>query len=203
MGDDGTPVTLRDGHLVVPLPETTLAALPPEALDFSDGRTLVDLTLRHRRSGDERFLATASARSRATAADDSDGGAAVGGSVDAAVDPAAVSGGQPLARGIWDVWVKVRAYGWERATRVGIYRAPGVAAAVRPALVGTPPLVVTPYWTEPGNLALDVGPVHPQDRRRAQARPRALGGAHRRRRAGTPRCTCRCSWASRCRRRCG
>ncbi len=76
--------------------------------------------------------------------------------MDAAVDPAAVSGGQPLARGIWDVWVKVRAYGWERATRVGIYRAPGVSAAVRPALVGTPPLVVTPYWTEPGNLALDV-----------------------------------------------
>ena len=72
------------------------------------------------------------------------------------MDPAAVSGGQPLARGIWDVWVKVRAYGWERATRVGVYRAQGVSAAVRPALVGTPPLVVTPYWTEPGNLALDV-----------------------------------------------
>ena len=156
VGDDGTPVTLRDGHLVVPLPETTLAALPPEALDFSDGRTLVDLTLRHRTSGDERFLATASATVASDGGGDGGDGAAVGGSVDAAVDPAAVSGGQPLARGIWDVWVKVRAYGWERATRVGIYRAPGVSAAVRPALVGTPPLVVTPYWTEPGNLALDV-----------------------------------------------
>jgi len=151
VGDDGTPVTLRDGHLVVPLPETTLAALPSDALDFSDGRTLVDLSLRHRKSGDERFLATAGATSA------TDGrGAVIGGSVEAVVDPAAVAGGQPLARGIWDVWVKVRAYGWERATRVGIYRAPGVSAAVRPALVGTPPLVVTPYWTEPGNLALDV-----------------------------------------------
>ena len=163
VGDDGTPVTLRDGQLVVPLPGTTLAALPPGALDFSDGRTLVDLSLRHRTSGDERFLATAAATAatdgRATAATEGgdDGpGAVVGGSVEAVVDPAAVSGGQPLARGIWDVWVKVRAYGWERATRVGIYRAPGVSAAVRPALVGTPPLVVTPYWTEPGNLALDV-----------------------------------------------
>ena len=157
VGDDGTPVTLRDGRLVVPLPETTLAALPPGALDFSDGRTLVDLSLRHRTSGDERFLATASATVATDGGDDGGGdGAAVGGSVDAAVDPAAVSGGQPLARGIWDVWVKVRAYGWERATKVGIYRAPGVSAAVRPALVGTPPLVVTPYWTEPGNLALDV-----------------------------------------------
>lgn len=157
VGDDGTPVTLRDGRLVVPLPEATLAALPPGALDFSDGRTLVDLSLRHRKSGDERFLATASVKAATTSGGDAGGpGAVVGGSVDAAVDPAAVSGGQPLARGIWDVWVKVRAYGWERATRVGIYRAPGVSAAVRPALVGTPPLVVTPYWTEPGNLALDV-----------------------------------------------
>jgi hypothetical protein len=40
---------------------------------------------------------------------------------------------------------------------VGLYRAQGVADAVRPALVGSPPAVVTPYWTEPGNLALDVG----------------------------------------------
>ena len=55
------------------------------------------------------------------------------------------------------MWVKLRAYGWERATRVGLYRAQGVADAVRPALVGSPPAVVTPYWTEPGNLALDVG----------------------------------------------
>ena len=72
------------------------------------------------------------------------------------VSAATVGGEDPLARGIWDVWVKLRAYGWERATRVGLYRAQGVADAVRPALVGSPPAVVTPYWTEPGNLALDV-----------------------------------------------
>ena len=146
---DGTPVALRDGHLVAPLPGATLAGLCPDALDFSGGTTLVDLTLRHRGSGDERFLATAKT---ATGGD-----TAVDGTVEAVVSAATVGGEDPLARGIWDVWVKLRAYGWERATRVGLYRAQGVADAVRPALVGSPPAVVTPYWTEPGNLALDVG----------------------------------------------
>ena len=83
----------------------------------------------------------------------------------------------PLARGIWDVWVKVRAYGWERATRVGIYRAQGVSAAVRPALVGAPPAVVTPYWTEPGNLALDVDQSTRRTATALTARPRPVGGA--------------------------
>ncbi len=146
---DGSPVALRDGHLVAPLPEATLAGLAPEALDFAGGTTLLDLTLRHRSSGDERFLATAKT---ATGGD-----TVIAGTVDAVVSAATVGGKDPLSRGIWDVWVKLRAYGWERATRVGLYRAQGVADAVRPALVGNPPAVVTPYWTEPGNLALDVG----------------------------------------------
>ena len=166
---DGTPSPLRDGHLVAPLPGATLAGLAPEALDFSGGTTLVDLTLRHRSSGDERFLATAKT---ATGGD-----TAVAGTVDAVVSAATVGGQDPLSRGIWDVWVKLRAYGWERATRVGLHRAQGVATRSRPALVGTPPAVVTPYWTEPGNLALDVAAVDAQDRHRPHPRPRPVVGA--------------------------
>ena len=148
---DGTPVALQRrapgraaarGH---PWP-----ASAPDALDFSGGTTLVNLSLRHRGSGDERFLATAKT---ATGGD-----TAVDGTVEAVVSAATVGGEDPLARGISDMLVDFRAYGWERATRVGLYRAQGVADAVRPALVGSPPAVVTPYWTEPGNLALDVGP---------------------------------------------
>ena len=148
---DGTPVTLHDGRLTAPLPDATRSRLPREALGFRDGSARVDLTVRHRGTGEERFLATGAARSAA----DSDG--TVGGHVEAVLDPAAVRGGQALGRGTWDVWVKVRAYGWERSTRVGSSRATGVADAIRPGLVGEPPRLVTPSWTGRGDLALEVG----------------------------------------------
>jgi glycosyltransferase involved in cell wall biosynthesis len=148
---DGTPVTLRDGRLAVPLPHATRAGLPPEALDFRGGSARVDLTVRHRGTGEERFLATGAATSAA------DGDGTVGGRVEAVLDPAAARGGQELGRGTWEVWVKVRGYGWERSTRVGSSRAAGVVDAIRPGLVGAPPLLVTPSWTGRGELALEVG----------------------------------------------
>ncbi len=73
------------------------------------------------------------------------------------LDPKAVKGRDALAKGMWDVWVPVRGLGLVRKARLGADRAPGVADACLPALLGTPAQLTVPYFTDPhGNLTLDV-----------------------------------------------
>ena len=194
---DGTPVALRDGHLVAPLPEATLAGLcRPRPWTSPAARrwwTSPCATAAAATSGSSRRQPRPGGRHRRRGHRRRGGRRGHG------------RRRAPLARGIWDMWVKIRAYGWERATRVGLYRAQGVAAAVRPALVGSPPAVVTPYWTEPGNLALDVG----QSTRRTAMALRPAPPTSAGRRCGRPArgapwpSSSRSSSTPRSRRRCG
>ena len=62
-----------------------------------------------------------------------------------------------LEEGIWDVHARLSRWGWTPLTRrVGAARAEGVEGSLQPALVGSRPVVVVPYWTDKGNLSLDV-----------------------------------------------
>lgn len=82
------------------------------------------------------------------------------------LDPATLAGGNPLPRGTHDVWVEATVFGVEQRIRVGGGK-PSAVAAPGAALVpadGDFRRVVIPYWTERGQLALDV-----DERRRSLA----------------------------------
>ncbi|MFF4275979.1 glycosyltransferase family 2 protein [Streptomyces sp. NPDC001536] len=69
------------------------------------------------------------------------------------LDPERLAGGQPLKRGVHDVWAYVQLLGVERMLRVTGGDEDSVPAAC-PALTGG--RLALPYWTNKGQLALDV-----------------------------------------------
>ncbi|OPF82613.1 glycosyltransferase [Streptomyces antioxidans] len=84
----------------------------------------------------------------------------------AEIDPATADGGAPLERGLWDVYLDVRAQGVSRTVRFGSRREGGeVTRPTRRRVTSTGgPVTVVPYVTPHGDLSLDVGEVaHPLD----------------------------------------
>ncbi|MGW2329014.1 glycosyltransferase family 2 protein [Streptomyces sp. NPDC001700] len=78
------------------------------------------------------------------------------------IDPATADGGVPLERGLWNLYLDVRAQGVTRTVRFGGSREGGAATRPPRRAVTTPrgePVVVVPYFTPYGNLSLDVGEV--------------------------------------------
>ncbi|MFI0780890.1 glycosyltransferase family 2 protein [Streptomyces sp. NPDC021212] len=81
------------------------------------------------------------------------------------IDPATADGGAPLERGLWNIYLDVRAQDVSRIVRFGSVRegrASGEATRPTRRAVTTPggePVVVVPYFTPYGNLSLDVGEV--------------------------------------------
>ncbi|MBL1099531.1 glycosyltransferase family 2 protein [Streptomyces coffeae] len=82
-------------------------------------------------------------------------------------DPATVDDGAPLERGLWNIYLDVRAQGVSRTVRFGNSREDGETTHPPRRELTTPegePLVVVPYFTPYGNVSLDVGQVaHPLD----------------------------------------
>jgi poly(ribitol-phosphate) beta-N-acetylglucosaminyltransferase len=112
----------------------------------------VEVFLRHRHSGVERQLQVQSTQPSVAG-----GGGALSYEAAGSLDP--VPGNGPaLEEGIWDVHARLSRWGWTPLTRrIGSTRADGVEESLRPALVGPRPAVLVPYWTDHGNLSLDVG----------------------------------------------
>jgi len=80
------------------------------------------------------------------------------------LDPTTLAGGSPLARGSWDVVVRVSMWGLQRTARLAVDDGLHVATLAR--LVGSPGVQVLPYATSPhGKLTLDV------DQRRKKIEP--------------------------------
>ncbi|NUS85799.1 MAG: glycosyltransferase [Streptomyces sp.] len=83
------------------------------------------------------------------------------------IDPATADGGAPLERGLWNVYLDVRAQGVSRTVRFGGTREGGEATHPKPRSVSVSvtagpdgrTTVVTPYFTPYGNFSLDVGQV--------------------------------------------
>lgn len=154
---DGTGAGLatEDGRLEVSEPagaagEGSAGGAGAVSLTTSEAKpVLVDLLLVGRDSGEQHYLLTTSTTPQGRHAP-------VGGRVEVLLDPLTAATGAPLTRGIYDVSVQVRAYGWAKTVRVGSTRAAGLDRAPRPGLVGTPSSLVTPYWTDKGNLSVDV-----------------------------------------------
>jgi hypothetical protein len=76
----------------------------------------------------------------------------------ATLDPGTAAGGAPLPGGVWDIYVRASGNGWTRDAKLGRLRSETSPQLLDAALLGEPPRVVVPYWTEgSGNLAIDVG----------------------------------------------
>lgn len=93
----------------------------------------------------------------------------------AKVDPMTLAGGEDLARGLWDMQVRVTMFGFDRRVRLGDGRGHDALPEMFPALLGSPARVLVPFVTDDGNVGLDVD-------RHVRTLGRALRG-----RRGSPR----------------
>jgi glycosyltransferase involved in cell wall biosynthesis len=72
------------------------------------------------------------------------------------IDSGTLAGGKALERGVHDVWAFVQLLGIDRLVRLSGDGTPGPTAQAGPALVGSPARIAIPYWTDRGQLALDM-----------------------------------------------
>jgi glycosyltransferase involved in cell wall biosynthesis len=154
------PMTFRrDGErdlLGLPLSEAALAALAEQdvTLDAPVGKSDVDLVVRHRDDATQYYLPLTSERHRLPAGD---GSFRQEITATAVLDPETAAAGEPLAKGLWDLHLRIKSCGWSKETRLGAVRGEDVEAGRLAALTGEPRRLVLPYWTDgPGNLSLDV-----------------------------------------------
>jgi glycosyltransferase involved in cell wall biosynthesis len=174
----GEPLTFvhRAGRdlLAPPLSDTAREALTADDLDCTTrlGKSRIDVILRSRETSEEHFVpvtfaierhlvqdqsreATGSSESSAPPAVDQPLRMVIQGV--ATVDVMTAAGGRPLPHGVWDVVVRLSSCGWTKDARLGAVRSSLASRHCVPAILGDPPVVVTPFWTEPGNLSLEVG----------------------------------------------
>ncbi|OPG03392.1 cell wall biosynthesis glycosyltransferase, partial [Streptomyces sp. GKU 895] len=157
----GSPLVLRreDGRDVLDLP---LSEKAREALDGQgitlDARTEesdVDLVVRNRDDATQYYLPLKSERHEVDA--EAEGAFRQRITATAVLDPETAAGGSPLAKGIWDFYLRIKAGGWNKECRIGAVHGEGVEPGRLAALTGEPRRLVLPYWTDgPGNLSLDV-----------------------------------------------
>ncbi|CAM5672833.1 hypothetical protein SALBM311S_05768 [Streptomyces alboniger] len=157
---DGVPMTFRrDGErdlLGLPLSETSLEALAGQGvtLDAPVDSSGVDLVVRNRDDATQYYLPLHSERHRLDAGH---GSFRQQITARAVLDPETAAAGAPLAKGIWDLHLRIKSCGWSKETRIGAVRGEDVEAGRLAALTGEPRRLVLPYWTDgPGNLSLDV-----------------------------------------------
>lgn len=153
---DGEPLALRsDGGasmLELPLSDEGLAAVATHGVDLEvrPSRAKADLVIRERETSTEFFLPSAVGREVVDSV--------VRMLRTAAIDPSRAAGGRPLPDGVWDLLVRVAAFGWTLETKLGGIRSDTTPAVLDGAFLGDQPRFVVPYWTDgPGNLAIDVG----------------------------------------------
>ncbi|GAA2756693.1 glycosyltransferase family 2 protein [Actinopolymorpha rutila] len=155
------PMTFRhaDGRdiLAPPLSAEAAERISVTELDATDRLTQskVDVILRSRDNGAEHYLPVTFTSDRpAVGAGNSTFALEL--RTEATLDAGTAAGGAPLERGIWDVVARISSCGWRKDTRLGSVRTAQAGAHRAPAVAGTPPRVITPYWTDKGNLSIDV-----------------------------------------------
>ncbi|MFI1856022.1 glycosyltransferase family 2 protein [Streptomyces sp. NPDC020480] len=145
-GDDGNDVLRLTGHAYI----EHVAALHPRT----------EVVLRRYQSDRPEVRLPVTPRAATGLPDD---GAYDNAGFTVEIDPATADGGAPLERGLWNIYLDVRAQGVSRTVRFGNTREGGAAAHPEPRCVTAGPggrtTVVTPYFTPYGNLSLDVGQV--------------------------------------------
>ncbi|MEQ7129168.1 glycosyltransferase family A protein [Actinopolymorpha sp. B11F2] len=177
----GEPMTFthRGGRdlLTPPLTAEALAALSPDDLDSTMrlAQTKVDVVLRAKSTSAEHFVPATSAIARypvgasdvrayaATMTDSTDTEPVSGETFrpvvtcEAHIDIPSVVASTPLSSGIWDVVARISCCGWTKDARIGAVKTVKAAERCIPAIVGEPARMVTPHWTDRGNLSIEVG----------------------------------------------
>ncbi|MFD2081606.1 glycosyltransferase family 2 protein [Actinopolymorpha cephalotaxi] len=119
-------------------------------------KSKVDVLARNRDTRAEYLLPTTFSRTRYPVAEQG----AVFGQVfqaRATVDIATAASGRPLPTGTWDLFVRITSCGWTKETRLGADRSDAATDHCVPSVDSQRDMMVTPYWTDKGNLSLDVG----------------------------------------------
>jgi glycosyltransferase involved in cell wall biosynthesis len=115
-----------------------------------------DLVVRHRKTAAEYFLPVTST----WAYEGTDERLRFVLTAGAVIDPRIAASGEPLAAGVWDLFVRVSAHGWAVETKLGAVRNSEVPASIDATIFGTPTTVAQPYWTDPhADLSFDIAPI--------------------------------------------
>ncbi|OAH10092.1 glycosyltransferase family 2 protein [Streptomyces jeddahensis] len=150
----------EDGLLDIPIEAAGRDAVALQDTDMSarTGKSKIDLVVRERSTAAEFYQPVEFTRQRMDGDGPEKDRFRLVLRATSTIDPQSAAGGAPLARGIWDVFVRVHICGWTKETRLGAVRSEAARAGRRAAFLGAPARLVLPYWTEPhGNLSLDVG----------------------------------------------
>ncbi|NHC15161.1 glycosyltransferase family 2 protein [Motilibacter deserti] len=154
---DGRPVVFvrREGRLLWELPVRLDVPVPDDALDMTSALAAAraDVLVRSRELRDDYFVPGAWTASLEEI--DADRVSLVV-AVEARLDAQTAAAGAPLAKGTWDVLVRVAACGWGPGARLSAASAPGLGA-LEVGESGPDRRPVSPYWTVNGNLSIAVG----------------------------------------------
>lgn len=150
---DGSPALVclgEDWVLDVPISDVSIAS---RTLGASIGERRAEVLLRHRKTKQQLILEAELADEQAS--DRPEAGLRRRATV--TFDPTTVAG-TTLAGGVWDIFVRLVDWGAgpSLTRRVGSNRAESAAGPLVPGVLGSPPRVAIPYWTEADNLSIDL-----------------------------------------------
>jgi glycosyltransferase involved in cell wall biosynthesis len=158
---DGTPVLFqrREKRLLWDLPVELDVPIPDAALDMTSAleHARGDLLVRSRKVLDEYFVPGVF---QTSLEDAGDGRVSLSVSVVGRLDVETAAAGSRLAKGIWDVMLRIAACGWGPQVRVGSRRAESLGE-LRAGEAGPKRRPVHPYWTVNDNLSIAVGNFPP------------------------------------------
>jgi glycosyltransferase involved in cell wall biosynthesis len=155
-GEDRAPLELEQRGGRSFLPAALTAAATEEPVDVTDdlAETTAELTIRGRSNSIE-WQCPSALTAAIEPVEDGRVEIVLRGSAYAVTE--ADGARDRLSKGLWDLWIPVRAFGQVVKARLGADRAE-IDADCRPAVLGGPARIVRPYFTDPhGNLSFDVG----------------------------------------------
>ena len=145
----------RGERLLWQLPVELDIPIPDDALDMTSALEYArgDIIIRSRKVRDEYFVP---GEFDASLSDVGDGREALRVSVEGRLDVEAAAAGRRLAKGTWDVQLRIGVSGWAPEVRLGSRRTDALGElSVRK--LGPKQRVVWPYWTVNDNLSIAVG----------------------------------------------
>ena len=173
---DGTPVLFvrRSERLLWQLPVELDIPIPDEALDMTSALEIArgELLVRSRKVRDEFFVPGGF---DASFSDVGDERVTLSVAVEGRLDVETAAQGSRLAKGTWDVLLRIWACGWGPEVRLGSRRAESLGElSVRK--LGPKRRLVWPYWTINDNLSITVGkrPPNAQPDERPDEPPTAM-----------------------------
>ena len=148
----GTPAVVTDAELGRGF-NVTVADLSDTARLRGTGSPRAEVLFRHRETKEQHVLPA----DLEDLTDATTPGSGVRYRARCAIDPTCVEG-EDLRSGVWDIFVRLVDWGAgpSLTRRVGASRVPSLDRPPRPAILGSPSRPAIPYWTDQGNLSVDL-----------------------------------------------